>query len=538
MTSEIIRTKAVRRCAPILIGAAILFLYSSVIVGLVRHWWADDNYSHGLLIPFVIAFIIWQGRESLRRRFYRSEAILGAGIVLFGLLMLTVGTLGAELFTQRLSLVVVFAGTVVFFFGRQILGGLFVPFLLLLLAIPIPQIVLNKVAFPLQLLATRIAAGGISLFGIESFRRGNVIELLPFGESKYVGLEVVEACSGIRSLVTLATLSVVLVYFTRTSTGGLFRSFRTLHQDRDVLRGGTLVALAVPIALVTNAARVLLTGVATYWYGPGVTDSWLHDAFGWATFLAGLGFLFVANVVLVKFLTNSGRESVTDEAAKLLDFSWSGLPAYKVVLLLILLLAAAGAIDWFQMRTENPVQRKRLEEMPTQLGDAIRPLNDKRFSPATEQVLKATDYVMRDYYSEERRFNLYVGYYASQRTGATYHSPQNCLPGSGWEMSDGSTVEMVSPAGRRVIANRYVVTNGARRSIMIYWYQGRGRTSASEYWDKLYTIADSITKGRSDGAMVRVMTPVLSGESDADAFNAVKNFSGTIADSLSEFVPD
>lgn len=520
------------------IGAAILFLYSSVLFGLVRHWWTDDNYSHGLLIPFVIALIVWQDRYQLRRRFKEPETILGSAIILLGLLMLMTGTLGAELFVQRSSLVVVLAGPIVYFVGRQVLAYLFVPFLLLILAIPIPQIILNKVAFPLQLLATRAAEGGISLFGIESTRKGNVIELIPYGETKYVGLEVVEACSGIRSLVTLVTLAIVLVYFTRTARGRSSRPFRALYQDRDVWRGVILVVLAIPIALVTNAARVLVTGLATYWYGAGVTDSSWHDAFGWVTFFAGLGLLFVANIVLVNFLSGRPQGNTMEPPAMAADAKWNWPSTGHVVLLFVLLLAGGAVINWFQMRTEVSVERKPLEEFPTKLGEAIRPMNDRRFSPATEQVLKATDYVMRDYYSSQRRFNLYIGYYASQRTGATYHSPQNCLPGSGWEMSDGSVVEIRSPEGRHVLANRYVVTNGNRRSIMIYWYHGRSRTNASEYWDKFYTVVDSISKGRSDGAMVRVMTSVNPGESDEDAFAAVKNFSGTVADSLSEFVPD
>ena len=538
MNAAIISKKTRMDWTPILIGVAILFLYSSVILGLIRHWSADDNYSHGLLVPFVIALIIWQERGNLAKHLERPETVLGTVIILFGLLMLLAGTLGAELFSQRLSLVLVIAGAIVYLYGRRVLACLFAPLLLLLLSIPIPQIVLNKVAFPLQLLATRVAEWGIALFGIPSFRRGNVIELIPYGEAKYVGLEVVEACSGIRSLVTLVTLAVVLTYFSHTSGrnsgGGLWHFYR----DRDLWRGAILVALSVPIALVTNAARVLITGLATYRYGAGVTESWWHEAFGWLTFLAGLVLLFVANVGLMRLFANSRpTDSVERSASTSTDRLIRASPA-QVGVLFVLLLAGGTLINWFQLRTEAPIDRRPLDEFPIILGEAFRPAADKRFSPATEEVLKATDYVMRDYFARSRRFNLYIGYYASQRTGATYHSPQNCLPGSGWEMSNGSAVEILSPEGRVVKASRYVVTNGNRRSIMIYWYQGRGRTNSSEYWDKFHTIVDSISKGRSDGAMVRVMTPVSVGESDDEAFEVVKNFAGTVADSLSEYVPE
>jgi EpsI family protein len=217
---------------------------------------------------------------------------------------------------------------------------------------------------------------------------------------------------------------------------------------------------------------------------------------------------------------------------------WRAIAPIHVIFLLVCLLSGGVLINYFHSRTEIPVVRKPLTELPLALGGAFRPYDDSRFSPATEEVLRASDYIMRDYVLPPRRFNLYVGYYASQQTGATYHSPQHCLPGSGWEMKEGKAVEFKSPRGRLILANRYLVMQGAKQYVMLYWYQGRGRTNSSEYWDKIYTVVDSVSMGRSDGAMVRVMTPIYSIDSDEQAFEAAKNFSGTIADSLSEFVPD
>ena len=522
-----------------LTGASILLLYYSVIQNLVEQWWSDENYSHGLLVPFVIALIIWQERESLRKQITAPNAAFGIAIVLFAFSVLLVGTLGAELFSQRVSLVLLLAGIVVYFWGHRVLGYMAVPFLLILLAIPIPQIILNKVSFPLQLLATQAAKAGMTLLGISSTRKGNVIELVPYGGTVPIGLEVVEACSGIRSLVTLVTLAVVLAYFGRTTPVTFDGRRPRFLKDRDLWRGALLVGSAVPIALITNASRVLLTGLATYKYGAGVADSWWHDAFGWLTFLIALLLLLGLNVLLAKFLKNSQvtvveSAFVRDEGAR-----WGILQPTRGIVLLFLLLGGGALISWVHMRTEMPIARKPLSELPLQLGGAFRPFADTRFSPATEEVLKASDYIMRDYILPPRRFNLYVGYYDSQRTGSTYHSPQHCLPGSGWEMSSGETIEFTSVAGRRIVANRYIVRNGASRNVMIYWYQGRGRANASEYLDKIYTVADSISKGRSDGAMVRVMTPIYSAvESDLDAFKAAESFSGTIADSLTEYVPD
>jgi EpsI family protein len=143
---------------------------------------------------------------------------------------------------------------------------------------------------------------------------------------------------------------------------------------------------------------------------------------------------------------------------------------------------------------------------------------------------------MRYYFSAEGHINFYAGYYASQRTGATYHSPLNCMPGSGWELKEPSLIEIKRSDGRNFAANRYIVQNGDQRQILIYWYQGRGRSTASEYLDKIYTSWDSFMTRRSDGAMVRVMIPV--GTDEEKAQNLAVDFSSRVADQISAFVPD
>ena len=163
---------------------------------------------------------------------------------------------------------------------------------------------------------------------------------------------------------------------------------------------------------------------------------------------------------------------------------------------------------------------------------------DTRFNAETERILGATDYVLRNYIEPPRKFNLYIGYYETQRTGMTYHSPQNCLPGSGWEMTDGEDIEINTLKGATFNANRYVVQRGDDRQIMIYWYQGRGRVNTSEYSEKIYTVLDSITTGRSDGSMVRVLTPVYTDETDSQAVESAKNFAAAVYDVIPPFVPN
>ena len=194
---------------PIAIGAALVFLYATVLVKLGFDWWHDENYSHGLLVPFVVVFIIWNEFNLLKAVPQNRSLVFGGGIIAISLLLLLAGTLGAELFIQRISLIVMLAGIIVFYLGTNLLRFLTVPFLLILFSVPIPQIIFNKIAIPLQFWASQLATWGIRLFEVPSVRKGNVIEILPKGSTQIVALEVVEACSGIRSLMTLVTLALV-----------------------------------------------------------------------------------------------------------------------------------------------------------------------------------------------------------------------------------------------------------------------------------------------------------------------------------------
>ena len=169
---------------PVAIAAALAFVYFAVLMKLSRDWWSDENYSHGLLVPFIIGFIVWQERKRFTEQQRTSALWIGAVCVSFALLALWAGTAGAELFVQRASLLLMLAGIVIYFFGFRIIQVVAVPMLLLALAIPIPQIIFNKIAFPLQLFASKCAVAAMSFFEIPVLRQGNVIELMPLGANR------------------------------------------------------------------------------------------------------------------------------------------------------------------------------------------------------------------------------------------------------------------------------------------------------------------------------------------------------------------
>ncbi|MDQ2745724.1 MAG: EpsI family protein [Acidobacteriota bacterium] len=525
---------------PFAVAAALAFVYASVLAKLGIDWWTDANYSHGLLVPFVIGGIVYIEFDDLKKAVSPPSNLFGFALILSALLLLLGGTLGAELFTQRISLVVMLAGVVVYFFGRQMLKSLAASFALLLLAIPIPQIIFNKIAFPLQIYASRLAVWGIRLFEVPSLRKGNVIEILPDGATQIVALEVVEACSGIRSLMTLVTLALILAYFTRSKNRADGEKPRSFLKNFDFWRAVMLMLSAIPIAVFTNAARVTATGFLTYLYGKRAAEGTFHEVSGWLVYVVALAILFGLNLILKRFKIRASRFRIQDSEFKI-QHSALGTqhltPGFRLYPLLAVLLIGGISINWFQQRGEVEVARQPLSAMASELGDWQQKGDAMRFDAGVESVLGATDYTQREYVSRDgRTANLYVGYYASQRTGATYHSPQNCLPGAGWIMKEPELVEIKTSSGSSFTANKFIVENGIYREVLIYWYQGRGRRTASEYADKINTIWDSARRRRNDGALVRVMTAVNGDEAQAAA--AAIDLSAAAADNLSEFVPE
>ena len=241
-------------------------------------------------------------RDKLARIPANSSLLWGGAAILFASFALWAGVAGAELYTQRLSLILLLAGITVYFWGFRLLQMLLVPLALLFLAMPIPTIVFNKIAFPLQLFASRCAVWSMSMLGIPVLRQGNIIELKPLNSFDTKKLEVVEACSGIRSLMTLLTLAVVFAYFTHTPD----------DQDKPRTRFGwlrsywfwravILVGSAVPIAILTNAFRVSGTGVLAHYYGTAVADGFFHSFSGWAIYIVAFILLFGIGMILDRF---------------------------------------------------------------------------------------------------------------------------------------------------------------------------------------------------------------------------------------------
>lgn len=252
--------------------ALVLLLYSAILKHLVWQWWTDPDYGHGFFVPLFSVYVVWR----LRERWKATEiepSNFGLLVMLGAIGLLLFGSLGAELFTSRFSLLVLLAGIVLFLAGWKFLRLLAFPLGFLVFMIPLPAIIYNQITFPLQLIASRFAAFWLELVQVPVLRDGNVLVL-----SNY-SLEVVEACSGIRSLMSLIALTVIYGYFA---------------ESRRWVRY-TLVVLMIPAAIFANAIRIMGAGVMAHRFGPSAAEGFLHEFSGWVIFLAAVVLLFAAH---------------------------------------------------------------------------------------------------------------------------------------------------------------------------------------------------------------------------------------------------
>jgi exosortase len=281
-----IRT-ATAACA--LLAASFVALFWPVLRKLTSDWATDDNYSHGFFIVPLAAFFVWERRHTLMALPMRPSW-WGLPVILGSIGVLVAGLLGAELFLSRIAIVGVLAGLVLFVLGWQHLWQLAFPLAFLLLMIPLPAIIFNQIAFPLQILASQTGEASLNALGIPVLREGNVMILAN------TTLEVAEACSGIRSLISLLTLGIVYGYFT----------------DKRWTIRLLLAAATIPIAIVTNGFRVAGTGVAAHYYGPEAAQGFFHTFSGWLVFLAAFVMLVGAAKAIQLMAPRPARESSLD----------------------------------------------------------------------------------------------------------------------------------------------------------------------------------------------------------------------------------
>jgi exosortase D (VPLPA-CTERM-specific) len=508
-------------------GVALLMLiaclYAPILARLFLQWVgpnSDPNFQHGIFVPLFALFVLWQDRKKLRA-ISAHPSWAGLPLIVLSLLTLVLGILGAEIFLQRGSLLILLAGLIILFQGWTFFRAVLFPWAVLILMIPPPTLIMQHITFPLQILASKLATVLLRLVGVPVLREGNMLTLAA------MPLDVAEACSGIRSLLTLVTLAIIYGYLMETR-----KWVRVL-----------LVCLAIPIAVLANSFRVFGTGLLVQYVDTDAGQGFFHEFEGWLIFVVALIMLFAAHR-LISFVwkrppvTPHDPASVSvqqvDERPEVRAKAWSlrfGIGAG-------LLLATAIGL---QAHSHNEVfpPREPLSSLPAQIDGWTG--TDIAIDQQTLDILGPGEFLLRDYARESQPpappVNLYLAYFPTQRAGDTIHSPNHCLPGSGWIPTSKQIIQLKGPDGRSFPVNRDVVSKLGDRQLVLYWFQAHGREVASEFQAKYYLISDSIQMNRSDGALVRLMTPMRQGES-ADAAQArIMTLGSQIIPLLDNYIP-
>ncbi len=275
--SILIHWKTLVRTGVILI--CLVLLYGSVMKELVKDWILLPDFSHGFLIPIVALYLVYERRKELSALSLAGHWT-GLGLTLLGIVLLLLGNLATEYFTMRFSFIVVLGGLILFLLGKEVCKTILFPLIFLILMIPLPSILMDRITFPMQLFASKVAAWSLGLIGIPVLREGNIIQL------PNSSLEVAEACSGIRSLLSLLALSVIFAYFSQKTTW------------RRIL----LVLSTFPIAIFINVVRVTGTGILVNRYGNAAIEGFLHGFSGWILFLVAFACLFGVGAMLTRIM--------------------------------------------------------------------------------------------------------------------------------------------------------------------------------------------------------------------------------------------
>jgi exosortase D (VPLPA-CTERM-specific) len=394
--------------------------------------------------------------------------------------------------------------------------------LILLFMIPLPQFVLANLSTKLQLLSSQIGVSVMRLFDISVYLEGNVIDL---GGYK---LQVAEACSGLRYLFPLMTLGFLMAYFYK---GALWKRI-------------VLFMSSIPITVLMNSLRVGTIGFMVEHWGIGMAEGFLHEFQGWMVFMVSVA-LMLGEIAALNLI---GREPGTLRQLFGVEFP-AATPKGAVIRPRKVppsFMVAGALLVGFIVTTvalPRPVEvfptRAAFSQFPMQLGEwhGRRQSMEAVFS----DTLQLDDYLLADYTNgSDRDVNVYVSYYNSQRKGEAVHSPRSCLPGGGWQVREFGQRDIsgVSINGQLLRVNRSLVELGDQRELVYYWFQQRGRVITNEFAVKWYLFRDALTEHRTDGAMIRIITPLPPSSSEADGDRRLTEFASRIAPDITRYVPN
>ncbi|MBN2232979.1 MAG: VPLPA-CTERM-specific exosortase XrtD [Deltaproteobacteria bacterium] len=476
--------------------------------------WQGEDYSYCLFIPFVIAYVLWERRQELVR-VPVHPAWSGIVVLLLALASFWLGELGGEFTAIYFSAWLAVAALTVLHLGWGRLRACWFSFLLGFTMIPLPSFLLNRLSLELKLVSSAVGVGLMRLAGLSVFREGNIIDL------GYTQLQVVDACSGIRYLFAIIVLALILAYF-----------FRAAWWKRLIL-----VFSSVPLIILANGMRIALTGMLYRWLGPAAAEGFFHEFVGIFIFLFALAVMLPEIWLLARIPgaappvppvgIGSGRRLFAPPPS-------SPWPRFAVATLLLAATAAAGNLVDFRERVPAA---KNFTTFPLEL-EAWHADGRETMERQFIEALDLSDYAVIDYRNPGGGLvNFYVAYYESQRKGESIHSPATCLPGSGWRFRQGGTVRVDLPGRAAFPVNRAFMEKSGYRQLSYYWFPQRGRILTNAYQLKIFAFWDALVSRRTDGALVRLITPIGPDEPVAAADARLQDFMTALLPVLETYIP-
>ncbi len=493
----------------------IALLYRDGLLHMIGNWDSED-YNYCYLVPAVILYIIWEKRTELKSL---SNRLSITGFIFFipALALYWLGELGGEYLTLCLSAWLVVMALSWMHMGWEKVKVIAFPLLMIPTMFPLPSFLHNRISLNLKLLSSQLGVEIMQMAGMSVYREGNVIDL------GFTQLQVVDACSGLRYLFPIIVLGLVLAWF-----------FRAPFWKRVLL-----VASTIPLIVLTNSIRIASTGILYEPFGAKVAEGFFHDFSGWLIFMVTLMILLLEMWLLGKL---PGKIKVPDPSLNNTAASNNVLPVaggrWHVIMLIIVtvLMGATLAVSQgVEFREKIPVT-KSLSGFPLQIGSwaGRRQVMEQIYIDA----LDLSDYFIIDYRDNTgQEINFYTAYYESQRKGESIHSPTSCLSGSGWVFKNaGEQLLNISGYGR-IPVNRAFMLKGDFRQLVYYWFPQRGRNLTNAYQLKIYVFWDALTKQRTDGALVRLITPVGEFENIQAADKRLQSFMSKALPLLDQYLP-
>lgn len=483
--------------------------------------WGMEEYSYAYLLPFIVLFLIWQKKELLEKIPFPGSWP-GLTLVFVGVALFFIGNLATLYVIVQYAFLLTLAGLVLSFTGWRGFKLIWVPLLILVFMVPLPSFLFNNLSAQLQLISSQLGVAVIRLFGISVYLQGNVIDLGVFK------LQVIDACSGLRYLFPLMTLSFIAAYF-----------FKGAFWKRAII-----FLSSMPITVFMNSFRIGVIGVMVDNWGPSMAEGFLHEFEGWVVFMSCTGVLIIEMWLLAKI----GKEKKPLREVFGLDFPAPSPKDAQVlrrsvpnsfIASIVLLAVVATLSTALPNRAEVLPQRTNFSSFPLQIGEWQG--QGGHLDQIYIDALKFTDYIITDYVDRNHHaVNLYVAYYASQRKGASAHSPRSCIPGDGWVMADLTQPEIAGASvnGHPLRVNRTVIQKGDNKELVYYWFQQRGRVITNEYMVKWWLFWDALTRNRTDGAMIRLTTSVNGDQSMQKADERLANFARAVTPQLQAYIPD